>query len=106
MNKKVILYIDTRDNKKTVVSLDFSGKKKEVSMETKLWSSQVLLPLIEKLLKDNKMNFSDITQIKVAEGPGSYTGLRVGIAVANTLSYLLKIPVNGQSNKSILPKYQ
>ena len=52
------------------------------------------------------MKLLDITEIEVHTGPGSFTGLRVGIAVATTLGKLLNIPVNGQIDPNITPKYE
>ena len=59
-------------------------------------TSQSLVPLIEEAVQANNCTFSDITEIRVATGPGSFTGLRVGAAVANALGFLLGIPVNGK----------
>ena len=50
---------------------------------------------IQQLLEAQHMHLSDIKGIVVFEGPGSFTGLRIGISVANALSYGLKIPVIG-----------
>src|SRR3989344_8753979 len=63
--------------------------------------SQVLLPMITQILKNNKKHFKDIKFIEVNPGPGSFTGTRVGVAVANALGFALKIPVNGKKGKII-----
>lgn len=52
----------------------------------KLTHSQTLFPIIESTLKSAKMTFSDIDAIGVATGPGSFTGLRIGIACAKGLA--------------------
>ncbi len=92
MNK---LFIDTSDNKKLFIALDSKGIKDSVLLESdKLVRSEKALPVIEKLLKRNGVNVEDIGKIEVNEGPGSFTGIRVGISIANALSFLLKIPVN------------
>lgn len=93
----MLLFIDTSDNKKAIVKLD--GEKLEV--KSGLGSAQNVLPAIEKILKKKKVEISDLTEIKVNTGPGSFTGLKVGVTIANTLGYLLGIPVNG---KKIGPK--
>jgi len=46
-------------------------------------------------LKKNKFDFNDISAIEVNPGPGSFTGLRIGVTIANTLGWVLKVPVNG-----------
>ena len=89
-----IIRIDTSNNKKIFVTLINEDKKIEVFLESALLKSEVCLPLIENLLKKNKINIEEIDAIEVNEGPGSFTGLRVGAAIANAFSYLLKIPVN------------
>ncbi|HYM64871.1 MAG TPA: tRNA (adenosine(37)-N6)-threonylcarbamoyltransferase complex dimerization subunit type 1 TsaB [Candidatus Sulfotelmatobacter sp.] len=91
-----IIKIDTADNKKIVVSLNIDGKTYESFSESTLLKSEACLPLIDNLLNKNKVNLKDLSEIYVNEGPGSFTGLRVGVAIANCLSYLLKIPVNGR----------
>lgn len=106
MEKKVILHIDTKDNKKTLIMLEIDGKKSKISQITNSWSSQILLPMIWNVLEKNKLSISDIAEIIVDKGPGSFTGLRVGIAVANVLGYLLNIPVNGKKGNIVEPIYE
>lgn len=89
-----ILLIDTADREKTVVGLKIGGKTH--FLRGKRISSQILLPLIAKILKKHNLHLQDLTAIEANLGPGSFTGLRVGAAVANTLGWALKIPVNGQ----------
>ena len=48
------------------------------------------------MLQKNNLEINQITEIKINKGPGSFTGLRVGVAIANSLGFLLKIPVNGK----------
>lgn len=106
MNKKTILYIDTNNNRKTSIAVDSNGQRKELIKKTDNWTSQVLLPMIQKLLDENNISLSQLSEIKVNTGPGSFTGLRVGIAVANALGYLLDIPVNGKKPNIVEPVYQ
>jgi tRNA threonylcarbamoyladenosine biosynthesis protein TsaB len=91
-----ILTIDTSNNKKISVSLETDGKKTEISEDSTVLRSEAALPVIEKLLRKSNLKINQINEIKVNKGPGSYTGLRVGIAIANALGFLLKIPVNGK----------
>ena len=62
---------------------------------TKLKLSQTLLSGINLLLRRNRASFEYLKGIVVVQGPGSFTGLRVGTSVANSLGYGLKIPVAG-----------
>lgn len=86
------LYIDTSSNQKTIVKLDSQILEKNSST----WHSQMVLPMIEELLKKSNKSLKDITKIEVNTGPGSFTGLRVGVSIANTIGYCLGIPVNGK----------
>ncbi len=97
------LYIDTRDNSKTIVGLD----DKRIEKPTGPDKSQQVLGLINQILKRNKKTLKDLTEIEVETGPGSFTGLRVGISVANALGWALKIPVNGKKTGELVePKYE
>lgn len=91
-----IINIDTSDNKKINISLINNGKKINLSSESILLKSEAALPLIDKLLEDNNTKLEELNEIKVNLGPGSYTGVRVGAAIANTLGFYLKIPINGK----------
>ena len=51
---------------------------------------------IKTLLNQNGKAWSDIEGILVYRGPGSFTGLRIGLSVANALAASLNIPINGQ----------
>lgn len=107
----MILHINTKDQKVIRVSLrrvqqahrkQAQGKLiKSLSAKNK-YGSQVLLPLISKLLDRKKMIFKDLEGIAVESGPGSFTGLRVGVSVANALGYALNIPVNGKKMETDL----
>lgn len=93
----MILYINTKDQKIVSVSLrDVEGKLLTSLSEENKHGSQVLLPLIKKILDSNKLDTRDITGVEVETGPGSFTGLRVGVAVANAFGFALNIPVNGK----------
>lgn len=88
----MVLYIDTSDREKITLKLD--NKKFETMAKDR--TSQKLLPFIDEVLGKNKMTPKDISEIQVNTGPGSYTGLRIGVAIANTLGWELGIPVNGK----------
>lgn len=54
-----------------------------------------ILQHIEQLLRAEDKEYSDLKGIVAFEGPGSFTGLRIGITVANTLAFSLSIPIAG-----------
>lgn len=95
----MLLSLDTTNNLKTIVGL---GKSKIIKKYQKP-QEQELLSLIVKILEKNKKTFKDISEIKVNLGPGSYTGIRVGVAIANALAWSLGIKVNGK--KQVVPQY-
>lgn len=95
------LLIDTSNSQKTIVGLD----KKILERKSGPDKSQQVLSLIDKILKDNRKTLKDLTEIEVNLGPGSFTGLKIGAAVANALGFALDIPVNGQ-RQLVLPKYE
>ncbi len=55
--------------------------------------SELLVDRLDKIFKEFNFSKKDISKIVVNKGPGSFTSLRVGITVAKTISYVLKIPV-------------
>lgn len=92
--KSLVLSIDTSDRTKSFVSLNIDGKVETIGLDTPLGSGTQVLSAIESLLAKHNFNVNDITHIHVATGPGSYTGLRVGASITNTLSWILKVSVN------------
>lgn len=60
--------------------------------------AQQLMPMIAKLLEDARVTPQELTQIVVSLGPGSFTGLRIGISTALGLSAALGIPCFGVSS--------
>lgn len=93
---KKILYIDTSNNKEITVILDIEGKKHEVRKPLDTRKAQAALPMIDALLKQQQVPLREITAIEVNPGPGSFIGVRVGVSIANTLGFLLKIPLNNK----------
>jgi len=87
------LFIDTSNSEKIVIKFDnlkFTAKAKKKR-------AQYLLEFIDKKLKEQKKDIKEIKEIKVNTGPGSFTGLRVGVSVANALGWSLGISVNGKN---------
>ena len=93
------LIIDTSNNQEILVGLQIGEKRDIIKQKIGKQKTQVVLGLIDRLLKKHNISFEDISDIKVNEGPGSFTGLRVGISIANAFSYALKIPVNGKKQE-------
>lgn len=100
------LFIDTSNNKEVKVGLEINGEKFLTEQAIDHRRAQAVLPLVEKLLVEHKLTLKDITAIEVNPGPGSFTGVRVGVAIANALGFLLNIPVNNKpAGESVEPVY-
>lgn len=94
INKYISLYIDTSDSQKIEVKVVVNGDVFSVSSPSTFMKSEVLLNLIDKAFNNAGTTILNVNKIYVNKGPGSFTGLRVGVAVANTLSFALQVPVN------------
>lgn len=58
--------------------------------------AEKLLPSIDRLLRNNKIQLKQLSKIVVANQGGSFTSLRIGVITANALAYALKIPVEAE----------
>jgi tRNA threonylcarbamoyladenosine biosynthesis protein TsaB len=81
--------------------------KKQLAYET--WEAHRQLAetvhiKIEELLKKSNKDLDGLDGIVCFKGPGSFTGLRIGLSVANTLAYSLGIPIVGSENPDWLEK--
>lgn len=65
-------------------------------------SAQTLAPAIERCLKEAGRNSRDLQLIATTLGPGSFTGLRVGVTMAKTLAYALKCDLVGLNTLDVL----
>jgi tRNA threonylcarbamoyladenosine biosynthesis protein TsaB len=90
----IILNIETA-TKNCSVALAKEGKIvacKEIA-EQNFSHAEKLHVFIEELLIENQLQFSDLSAIAVSQGPGSYTGLRIGVSSAKGFCYALNIPM-------------
>jgi len=103
----ITLILDTADKKQISVGLNINGQEDIQTKQITSNKTQIILPMIDEVLKKHEVKLENISEIQVNVGPGSFTGLRVGIAIANGLSFALKIPINGQKvGTIILPIYK
>lgn len=65
----------------------------EYTLSHKKTHSEKLMPLIESLMTELELTIQDIDVIAISEGPGSYTGLRIGAAIAKSMAYAVNIPM-------------
>lgn len=64
--------------------------------------SETLMPAIDFCIKESKLTPQTVDKILVAKGPGSYTGLRIGVTTAKTLSWTLNVPLFSISSLACL----
>lgn len=88
-----ILAIDTTSS---AVSAAVANDEKLLGVymcNDKMTHLQKLMPMIDNLIKNCEMEINDITHIAVSEGPGSFTGIRIGVSAAKALAQVNDIPV-------------
>jgi tRNA threonylcarbamoyl adenosine modification protein YeaZ len=90
----MILIFDTSVEGFSIGLLDPAGQLiQQLNNDTPYAHSELLIPSIIELLQQCNIQFSDLTQIITTKGPGSFTGIRVGLATATGLQIALNIPV-------------
>ena len=90
-----ILSIDTSSKICTVCIYEDNNVLIELNNDDERTHSQKLMPMIQKAFESVNLTLNDINLIACAKGPGSFTGIRIGIATAKAFSDVKKIPVVG-----------
>ena len=97
------LYLDT-STPETILKLD--DKEYRYAFANDL--AEKFLAWLRDKLAENDSNFKDISEITFMSGPGSFTGLRIGASIVNTLAHELNIPLydhHGHKHQIIIPEY-
>ena len=97
-----ILGIDTSTMAANVAVLEDDKLICEYTINTKKTHSQKLMPMIENMLNLSDINIKDIDAIGICVGPGSFTGLRIGMATAKAISHVNNIPLIGVNSLEVL----
>jgi tRNA threonylcarbamoyladenosine biosynthesis protein TsaB len=97
-----VLAIDTSNYVLGVALLEEDKVIGEYITNLKKNHSVRAMPAIEHLLKDCDVTPKELSKIVVAKGPGSYTGVRIGVTIAKTLAWSLNIPLVGVSSLAVL----
>jgi tRNA threonylcarbamoyladenosine biosynthesis protein TsaB len=111
----MILLIDTSKNQTINIGLIKDGKiARSMDIPSEFSQAEKLLPSIDKLLKEERIDQNSIEKIRVSNTGQGFTSLRIGVATANALGYALGIPVasmegnNDKKNRDfdiVEPKY-
>ena len=87
------LFIDTHN-----VDINLALYKEGKLVDSRVKSSSLhhsdnIMPLLAELLKSNNIDVHDLSEILCVNGPGSFTGVRLGVTIAKTLAFTLKLPI-------------
>ena len=93
-----IAAFDTSSKALTLAILEDETLLAQMTLNIKKNHSITLMPAIDFLMNSLDMKPTDLDRIAVAQGPGSYTGLRIAVATAKTLAHTLKIELVGVSS--------
>ncbi len=97
-----VLGIDTSSNATSIAVIEDNKLICEYTVNTKTTHSQKLMPMIENMLKISEINVNDMDMIAICQGPGSFTGLRIGMATAKALSHVNNLPIVGVNSLELL----
>ena len=93
-----LLAFDTSNQALSLAILEDEHLLAQTTLNIKKNHSITLMPAIDFLMNSLDMKPADLDRIAVAQGPGSYTGLRIAVATAKTLAHTLKIELVGVSS--------
>lgn len=97
-----ILAIDTATQVSSVAVASADKLAAELTMQAKLTHSETLMPHIKEVLRMANVRKEQLEGIAVSIGPGSFTGLRIGLAAAKAMAYALDLPIVGVSTLKAL----
>ena len=97
-----ILAFDTSNQAMSVAVVVDSVPVAETTLNQKKTHSEQLLPTIEHLMAVAKLTPADLDRVVVADGPGSYTGIRIAVTTAKTLAYTAGVALVGISSLAAL----
>ena len=102
-----VLAFDTSSKPLSLAILEDKQVLAETTINIKKNHSITLMPAIDFLMASLDWTPKDLDRIVVAEGPGSYTGLRIAVATAKTLAHTLNIELVGMSSLlALVPRQQ
>ena len=87
-----ILAVDTSATAASVAVAEENKLIGEFSINTALTHSQTLMPMVDVLLKNTGLSVNDISAVAVNAGPGSFTGVRIGVAAVKGIAFPKNLP--------------
>lgn len=97
----MILFLDTTNREHAIIAFIDGNNVFTNKFRTPARLSETLGPRLVKFLRPKKFDLTDIKKIAVVKGPGSFVGIRTGVAYANALSRSLDVPVLGISGPQV-----
>ena len=103
--KKTVLAFDTAMGGISVGVIAANGHVVSRQLETQREQASLLIPMIQDVLSEAQIGFKDLDLITSTMGPGSFTGLRIGLTTAKVLSQSLDIPLVGLNTLSVMARH-
>ena len=100
--KMTILAMDTATMVSSVAVATEERVLAELTAETRFTHSETLVPNIDEVLRFADVKREELSAVAVSLGPGSFTGLRIGLAAAKAIAYALEIPLVGVPTLEVL----
>ena len=100
----IILALRTDKPEAELYLLDGAQQLAAIKWQAHLKLAETLNTQIEKILNKSSISYKDLKAIAIYKGPGSFTGLRIGMSVANALAYAQAIPIVARSGDDWLEK--
>ena len=100
--KMTILAMDTATMVSSVAVATEERVLAELTAETRFTHSETLVPNIDEVLRLADTKREELSAVAVSLGPGSFTGLRIGLAAAKAIAYALSIPLVGVPTLEVL----
>ncbi|MBS7344867.1 MAG: tRNA (adenosine(37)-N6)-threonylcarbamoyltransferase complex dimerization subunit type 1 TsaB [Caryophanon sp.] len=98
----IYLGIETANAPLSVAVVEDGNVIAEIVQNNKVTHSNGAMPAVEEVLQKAKITAAQIDAIAVSQGPGSYTGVRIGVTIAKTLAWTLQKPLIGVSSLQAL----
>lgn len=92
------LFIDTHYDEVVLILFNDGKIFDSIILSSIMKHSEVVMPNIERLLSRNNLDVNNLEEIIVVNGPGSFTGVRIGVTIAKTIAYCLNIPIKSISS--------